>query len=348
MIIAVFHKVIIGNLLNINIKPKWLFFVLNPSLIGFFALTDKRNGLLIFILLFFSVFVFGILSMIISPYRKSYYSVKKEKLQREKTRKKPLLILGKIIAISSSLVLLGFLFIFGLAYFIIIVFIILPFIYSVFSKNNKKLFYKFQRILPTANIRSVSMGLSEIKGNIKPISFVNSRIKQKECIGYLYTIENITKNDEGKNSYSVVFSETICEPFFIEDKTGKIEIEPFEIEFIDFEIDEQYQSSKKRYTQYLLKENMSVLLVGKASINNNNEPIFEKEKIKNIFGIAPIESVKKHNDLRPLLQSASYFIYFWLILIALILLTPIHLNKNTIEIGKIKWELPFNNSRTLN
>ena len=134
----------------------------------------------------------------------------------------------------------------------------------------------------------------------------------------------------------------------MEDKTGKIKVLSDEIEFIDFEIDEQYQSSMKRYTQYLLKENMEVLLIGKAGLEDNNQVVFKKEEIKNVFGIAPVESVNNHNELRPILQSAGYFIYFWVMLIALILLTPIHLKNNTLEFGKINWGKPFQNSKPVN
>ena len=67
--------------------------------------------------------------------------------------------------------------------------------------------------------------------------------------------------------------------------------------------------------------------------------------MKDVFGIAPIASVEDYNILRPLLQSAGFFIYFWVILIALIFLTPITLENNNINIGKIKFELPFKNSK---
>lgn len=346
--IAIFHTLIIGELWNINFKPKWLFFVLNPLLIGFSALIDRKLGALVFGILFLSVFVLGILGMIISSIRDGYQSAKQEDDYRKKMGKTPLPWWKKLLASVSALAFFGFMLSLGPAYFIIIVFIILPFLLSIFSPSHSKRFYRLQRTLPTANIRSVAMGLAEISGNAKAIKPMISRIGSKQCIGFLYTIENVTTDDEGKDSYSMEFSETICNPFFLEDKTGKIKILPNDIEFIDFEIDEQYQSSMKRYTQYLLKENMEVLLIGKAGIAENNEPVFQKEEIKNVFGVAPVESVGNYNEIRPILQSAGYFIYFWVILIALILLTPIQLKNNTIEFGKINWKMSFKNSKSVN
>ena len=104
----------------------------------------------------------------------------------------------------------------------------------------------------------------------------------------------------------------------------------------------------KRYTQYLLKEDMEVLMIGKAGLKENNEPVFVKEEVKDVFGISPVESVENYNTMRPIMQSAGYFIYFWVILIALIFLTPVKLGNNGIEIGKIRFDLPFQSSKPVN
>ncbi len=346
--VAIFHTVIIGGLFDINIKPKWLLFILNPALIAITGLLDVKLGVLFFIILFLSVFVLGILGMIISSIREGYKRVKRQDKERAKMGKKPLPWWIKILGSLSTLFFFGFMLSLGPAYFIIIIFIILPFLTSIFNKSNKKIFYKLQRVLPTANIRSVAMGLAEISGNAKTIIPTVSRIKSKNCIGFYYTIESIATDSDGDKSYSMEFSETVCNPFFLEDNTGKIKVMPTEIEFIDFGIDEQYHSALKRYTQYLLLENQEVLLIGKAGLAENNEPVFEKEEIKNVFGMAPVESVANHNEWRPLLQSAGYFMYFWVILIALLIITPINLKNNAIEFGKINWKIPFQDSKPIN
>jgi len=342
--VAIFHTVIIMGLYGIDLKPKWLFFVLNPLLIWLASLYDSRLGALVAIILFLSVFVLGIIGMMVSAIRSGYQSSKDEDARRRRMGKTPLPVWKKILFTSSGLLFFGLVLSLGVPYFIIIVFIILPFLTSLKS-NNKKRFYKLQRTLPTSNIRSVAMGLAEISGRSKIIESMISRIGKKECIGFLYTIENVSTDKDGKDSYSMESSETICKPFYVQDKTGQIKVITEGIEFIDFEIDEQYQSSMKRYTQYLLKDNLEVLLIGKAGLKENNEPVFQKEEIKDVFGISPVESVENYNTLRPILQSAGYFIYFWVILIALILLTPIKLRNHTLEFGKINLDLPFQNSK---
>ena len=342
--VALFHTVITTGLYEINLKPKWLFFVLNPLLIYAGSLYDKRLAALIVIALFLSVFVLGIIGMIFSSVKSGYQSSKEEDARRKRSGKPVLPLWKKILFTLSGLLFFGLILSLGVPYFIIIVFIILPFLTSLKS-NNKKRFYKFQRTLPTATIRSVAMGLAEISGKSKTIEPIISKIGSKPCIGYLHTIENVSTDKDGDDSYSLESSETICNPFYVQDSTGQIKVITDDIELIDFEIDEQYQSSMKRYTQYLLKENMDVLLIGKAGITDNNEPVFEKEEIKDVFGISPTESVENYNTMRPLLQSAGYFVYFWVILIALILLTPVTLDNNSIKFGKINLDLPFQNSK---
>lgn len=342
--VAIFHTVIITGLYEIDLKPKWLFFVSNPLLIFVCSFYDKRLAALIAIALFLSVFVLGIIGMIVSVVRSGYQDSKEENERRLRSGKPALLLWKKILITLSGLLFFGLVLSLGVPYFIIIVFIILPFLTSLKS-TNKKRFYKFQRTLPTATIRSVAMGLAEISGKSKTIEPMISRIGSKPCIGYLHTIENVSTDKDGDDSYSLESSETICKPFYIQDSTGQMEVLSNDIEFIDFEIDERYEASKKRYTQYLLKENMDVLVIGKASIQENNEPVFEREEIKNVFGISPVESVENYNTMRPILQSAGYFVYFWVILIALILLTPVTLNNSSIKFGKINFDLPFQNSK---
>lgn len=189
------------------------------------------------------------------------------------------------------------------------------------------------------------MGLAEISGKTKTINPVISRINDKKCIGYLYTIENVRTDKDGDDSYSLESSETVCKDFYVEDSTGKMRIISDGIEFIDFEIDERYQASMKRYTQYILTENTDVLLIGKAAVGENNEPVFEREEIKDVFGISPVASVDNYNTMRPIIQSAGYFIYIWVILIAVIFLTPVSIRNNSLKFGKINLDLPFQNSK---
>ncbi|MBR0572956.1 MULTISPECIES: hypothetical protein [Pasteurellaceae] len=269
----------------------------------------------------------------------------KKNKSSEKVEEKTNSFWKKIIGFVVSIALLIFMVSGGVPYFTIIFFIILPFLGTIFAKTNKKSFYKLQEILPTSTIRSVAMGLAEISGKAKMIEPVISKITKKKCIGYIYLVEDIRKDKEGRISYFKDFSETVCNPFFVKDKTGQIKVLPNDLEFLDFEESHQKITGSKRYTEYLLKENMEVLLIGKAGITENNEPVFKKEEIKNVFGIAPLKKVGNYNKLRPLIKSAGYFIYFWIIIVAIILLTPTNLENNMIKFGNYHWEIPFQNTK---
>lgn len=342
--VGIFHNVIFSSLFKIKLKPYYLFCVLNPLLIVTAGLYHPNLGALIAIVLFVSVFFFGILGMIYAGIQQSFEKHKEQTEFRKGKNLAPIPIWKKIASNVLLLVLFGFILALGVPYAIlaVILFVILS---SIFKKSNKSKFYSLQRDLPTANIRSVAMGLAEISGSTQSIEKIKAKINNKECIGYHYTIEDISRDSEGKESFSTAFTETVCNSFYVKDDSDQIKVNGDEIELIDFEIDEQYRNSNRRYTQYVLYDNQNVLLIGKASLSTNNELIFEKETIKNVFGIAPLESVKKHNTLRPLLVSASYYFAFWMIIVVYILLVPIKSKGNQFHFGDLNLNSPFTNSK---
>lgn len=331
---AIFHTFILQGLYNFNFRPKWLFFVLNPALIALAFSLDSKLGLIVFLIVVGSVFVLGILGMLYAEVKASVHSFRETKDATDIKGKKLTLwqrlafSFGGTFIIAMSLIL-------GVPYVIILLILIIPFVSSFFPDNKNK-FFKIQHSLPTSTIRSVAMGLSEIRGKPVAQETVISPLLKKECIGYLYTVEDITTDDEGKDSYTTVKEEIVCKKFFLQDETGKILVEPETLEFINFDYDERYERSRRRYTEYLLKEKMDVLIVGQASYGEGNIPVFKRDEIKNVFGIAPVSAVDLHNEMRPLVTSATYFGYIWLVLIALIILTPVQLKNNSIEFGKIE------------
>lgn len=331
---AIFHTVILQGLYNIKLRPKWLFFVLNPALIALAFLLDSKLGIIVFAIVFGSVFVLGILGMLYLAVKASVHSFRESKDATDLKGKKLTnwqrlaFSFGGMFIIAMSLIL-------GVPYVIILVILIIPLVSSFFP-NNKNKFFKIQHSLPTSTIRSVAMGLSEIRGKPVAQETVFSPLLKKQCIGYLYTVEDITTDDEGRDSYTTVKEEIVCKKFFLQDKTGQILVEPETLEFINFDYDERYKRSQRRYTEYLLKEKMDVLIVGKASYGEGNIPVFKREEIRDVFGVAPVSAVDSHNEMRPVAMSATYFGYIWLVLIALILLTPVKLKDNSIEFGKIE------------
>lgn len=335
--LAIFHTVIVSALFEIKING-WFFFVFNPLLIGITALTFRHAVFLVFLLMVISVFAFGIIGMIYAGVRESFRESKKNERFYKKYNIKPQSKAKKILSVILSLALFVVLGLSGFYMFLIIFGII---VLQAFLPNNKSRFLKFQSILPTSKIHTVAMGLAEVKGKLQykepPIL---APIKDKECIGFRYVIEQESRDKDGKTRYTTVFEETKCNRFYIEDETGKIEVNPEELEMIWLPENSQYSDSGKRFTQYLLQPDDQMILVGKVGLENNT-PVFGYESIKKVFAIAPLNKLEEHNESKPFMDSMYRFAAVFVMIVALILITPIKIEKNTIFIGKPQFGNPI-------
>lgn len=220
---------------------------------------------------------------------------------------------------------------------------------EILTPSSKNTFYELQGALPTSKIRSLAMGLVEVSGKTILIEPVLSAIKKVPCIGYLYKVDAINRDKNGKISYSNISKETVCNSFQINDGSGIITVSGDDLELIDLpESKYSYTAGDRRFQLFLLEENMKVLLIGKAT-NRNQQVFIEKDPSKDVFGVATYEHMKQWNLLRPLQQS---FVKYLLILIACIsvILTceiTVHENellfsfKSLLEVFNLKESLPF-------
>lgn len=257
----------------------------------------------------------------------------------KKYRKNIALNQGRILGVILICLLSGSVLLLKRNLFIYL-FLIFP-VFNYLLTSKKKRFLKYQSILPTSKIRSVAMGLAEIEGNLQMVAPVVTPIKNKECIGYRYKIEIIFVDNHQNRTYEIIKDEIVCNPFFVEDETGKIEVNPININFVWVPVDEQYSKRGKRYTQYVLYPNDKMLLVGKSSLKENSIPVFEYENIKKVFSISPSNKVVNYNIYKPLLNSFISFLCLFAFAAALILITPIKIENNAISIEKPKLENPF-------
>ena len=298
--VAIFHTLIVGSLLNIKLRPKWIFFALNPAIIGLTSLPGAGFGLLAFIILVASVFILGIIAGIYTAIKGN--DEEKAFLRQYPKAKEPLW--KKILAFIAVLIF-GPLFLASgpYAFVIIIAFAII----MAMLPSSKNRFKKYQATLPTSKIRSLAMGLVEVQGTLIAKIQMTAPIDNIPCIGYKYVVERISTDKDGRDSYTEILSETRCNEFLIRDDTGSVPVTPEKLEFIWVAQDSRYTNSSKRYTQYLLKENDEVLIIGKASLRTNNETIIEHESVKDVFAIAPKSAVTTYNQTRPLINSFILF-----------------------------------------
>lgn len=313
--IAIFHTVIFG-IFNINIRPKWLFYALNPALIGGASLLSPNLALVVFIVLFASVFILGIIAAIVAAIRGN--DDEREFMKQYPKAKMPLWkkILGYIAIFT-----IGPLFLASGPYAFVII-IAGGFIIAMLP-SSKNRFKKYQATLPTSKIRSLAMGLVEVQGRLIAKTIMTAPIDNIQCIGYKYLVERISTDKDGRDSYSQIICETRCNEFIIEDETGSIPVNPDKLEFIWVEMDGRYSNGTKRYTQYLLKENDEVLIIGKASVRENNEAVIEHENVKNVFAVAPKSAVNTYNQTRPLVNSFALFSCILAFFTAVVLVLPV-------------------------
>jgi hypothetical protein len=334
--VAIFHTVILSALFRLNFRG-WLFFVVDPLLVLLAGVLDRRMVFLVFFLLFISVFVLGFIGMIYAGYTKS----REEKKERERLRRRyhiaPEPLWKKIAGFMVVALFFVSFYYFGF-YSVVLVFIIVPVLSAILPSNRNK-FLKYQSSLPTSKIRSVAMGLAEIEGSLECMEPMLSPISKKKCIGYRYRIEDISTDKEGDKSYTTILDETLCNPFYISDETGKIKVNPDKMEFVYVAKDEMYSAGGKRYTQFLIRENDKMLLIGKCGLTENNQPVFEYEAIKKVFAIAPSDKITHYNTFKPLLNSFLIFSSAFAFMVSLILVTPITIKDGQLMVGTPNFDL---------
>lgn len=338
MVLAIIHTKIFEILFGLHLN-KWLFFVVNPALIGIVTWIDKRFSLFAFLLLCFSVFLVAFIGMIYAGVKTSKKGLAVMDAYNKKHNKKPITWRQKMLIILAGLFfIISFIF-FGIEA-ILLLFLLIPYFRWVFPGNETR-FFNLQNSLPTSTIRSLAMGIAEIEGKLEMINPIQSPIGKKECIGFQHKIANISLDDDGKERFSTIFSEIDCNPFYIVDDTGKIEVNPEKLEMIWVKEDGQYRRDGKLHTEYLLNPDEKMLIIGEAGVKENNQPVFKYENIKKVFAISPSVSITNYNTYKPLLNSFIGFSCVFAFLTSIILITPMKISGNKIIIEKPKFQSNF-------
>jgi len=81
--------------------------------------------------------------------------------------------------------------------------------------------------LPTSKVRSIAMGLVEVNGKAHAAEkkIITSPLSGKKCVYYKYTVEKYVSN--GKSGHwRVMKKNSSFEPFYLQDNTGKVLVDP--------------------------------------------------------------------------------------------------------------------------
>jgi hypothetical protein len=173
--------------------------------------------------------------------------------------------------------------------------------------------------IPTSKIRSIAMGLVEVKGKAIMDTYLKSPFLHKDCVFWKYTVEKYhsSKNSSG---WRVIRKGQSSETFYVKDDTGKVLVDPARAELylnrdlrvtslnklseegktflISSGVSTSFFSGKKRFTEYAIEAQNNVYIMGTAMKNGfagttNTDSIVIKRNKANFMVI----SDKKENNL---------------------------------------------------
>jgi len=160
--------------------------------------------------------------------------------------------------------------------------------------------------IPTSKIRSIAMGLVEVKGRATANTVLMSPFLNKPCVFWAYKIEEYRSNGKNGGSWVTISVVQSTENFFVEDDTGKVEISPFMAELhinkgikdvsstklspvgLEFlknaNFNTGFLSRRKRVTEHILEKGDAVYVMGtaiskkEAGTNNADNIIIQRDK----------------------------------------------------------------------
>ncbi|BBG61388.1 hypothetical protein [Providencia rustigianii] len=200
---------------------------------------------------------------------------------------------------------------------------VLVFIFNIIENTPKKRFLKFQKSLATSKIRSMAMGLVEVEGQITQGTEIKSRLGKRSCYGSFYYEYSISKDKDGKKSYTLQDSKVSLNDFTITDDTGsaKVICDPDYFVHAGLTPHMDFEQGNRRYKEILIEGNVSYLLIGSVD-SENGQRIITRKPPHLLLGISPSEYVTRWNKTAPMRKNLGITAIIAAILIVVILMTP--------------------------
>lgn len=190
---------------------------------------------------------------------------------------------------------------------------------------------KLQQDLPTSKINSVAMGLAEIKGKIKYDETIISRLKSRKCAGYIYWIDEIDHDKDGKETLSRIYYDSLIKPFYLEDETGKIKVIPEKLEVNNFDT-KSYRSNGKQYSEYIIQEDeKEYMMIGRIELQGN-EPVMAYDTNKKVFSIFPSLQIELYDYKEKVLKFLRPYFIAFLLWTSFILSSNVRLTSNGLSV----------------
>jgi hypothetical protein len=170
-------------------------------------------------------------------------------------------------------------------------------------------FHRAEQRLATSQIRSLAMGLVEVRGQVIVDKPLISPVHGKPCAGYVWIIEDGKKDDDGHWSWSRAKSEAHCNDFRLWDATGEISVIAESIDLFGDKSPDDYESigSSQRQGEILLNQDLDVMLIGDACVRDGQTVIALGQYPKAVFGVAKTEDVENRRVLAPLWRAGGFY-----------------------------------------
>ena len=188
-------------------------------------------------------------------------------------------------------------------------------------------FYKTEQRLATSQIRSLAMGLVEVRGKVIADKTLLSPVNGKPCVGYVWIVEDGKKDDDGHWSWSRVSGEARCNDFRLQDATGEISVIAEGIDLFGNKAPDEYElfGSSRRQGEILLVQDLDVMLIGDACERDGKPAIAQGKQRNAVFGLALTQDVENTRVLAPLWRAGGFYAaVVGMIGVGIMAMTPAH------------------------
>lgn len=197
-----------------------------------------------------------------------------------------------------------------------------------FLGSKSRRFYKVEQRLATSQIRSVAMGLAELRGKVILEAALTSPVTGARCIGYVVTEETSSKDSEGKVSWSEVSRQTVCNDFRLVDATGEIHVIAEGITLFAGKASDRVAaiSSNRQRGEIVLHADDEIVLIGDAVERNGAAAMARGPQKNALFAAERGADVDMRRDMVPLIRAGGFYAAFAGIISAAILwMTPLQM-----------------------
>lgn len=183
---------------------------------------------------------------------------------------------------------------------------------AAFLGNGARRFYRTEQRLATSQVRSVAMGLAELRGKVLLDVPLVSPITNTRCAGYALIVEQSSKDNEGRISWSEVSRDIYCNDFRLADASGEIRVVAAGISLFDGKPADDFEGlmSGRRQGEIVLREGDEVVLIGDASEKDGRTIMTLGTQKKALFALARAADVDLRRDMAPLMRAGSFYAMF--------------------------------------